>query len=194
MNVFVIVEDHTNDRHIALPLIEQMLKGLGKPRAKVKICQDASLRGVKNATNWSLIKRVLDLRRDVDIFLLLIDRDSDENRRQSLNFLEAKAAEHFGTPNKFLAENAWQEIEVWAIAGQKALPKDWNWADIRQHRDPKEAYFEPLAKSRNLIQEPGQGRTTLGREAAANYARVRSLCPEDIQQLEERLRAAISSQ
>ena len=110
----------------------------------------------------------------------------------ALDNLESKAAEHLGTTGRQLfAENAWQEIEVWAIAGQ-SLPKDWKWAEIRQHPHPKEAYFEPLAMSRKLMNEPGEGRTTLGKEAALNYSRVRSLCQEDIQQLEERLKTALA--
>lgn len=194
MNVFVITEDHTNDRLIILPLIKQMLVELGKPHAKVEVCRDPSLRGVRNATNWDRIKEVLNRYQMINIFLLLIDKDGDENRRRSLRFLEAKAAEHFGTSSTFLAEHAWQEIEVWAIAGQEkqSWPKGWNWSDIRAHRDPKETYFEPLANSRNLQNEPGQGRTTLGREAAANYARVRTLCKEDIQSLEDRLKAVLA--
>ncbi len=84
-------------------------------------------------------------------------------------------------------ENAWQEIEVWALAGQD-LPRDWKWQEIRAEVHPKETYFEPFARQRGLTSEPGEGRTTLGREAAQNYTRCRSLCKEDIQSLESRLR------
>jgi len=87
-----------------------------------------------------------------------------------------------------LAENAWQEIEVWALAGQK-LPRGWNWQKIRAETHPKETYFEPLAKRRSLTKEPGQGRLTLGREAGARYSRIRSRCMEDLQALEVRLKA-----
>ena len=76
---------------------------------------------------------------------------------------------------------------MWALAGQE-LPNDWNWQEIRSHTHPKEAYFEPLAKKRGLTNEPGEGRTTMGREAAQNYPRVRALCTEDIESLETRLK------
>ena len=83
----------------------------------------------------------------------------------------------------FLAENAWQEVEVWVLAGHD-LPKDWTWQDIRQEPNPKETYFEPFAKQRSVLDEPGQGRKTLAREAAENYGRIRSLCREDVASLE----------
>jgi hypothetical protein len=91
-----------------------------------------------------------------------------------------------------LSENAWQEVEVWALAGQD-LPKDWKWQEIRAEEHPKERYFEPLAAQRNLLDEPGAGRTTMGQEAAAEYSKVRSRCPEDIQQLESRLKAWLAA-
>lgn len=123
----------------------------------------------------------------VEIFLLLVDRDGIESRRQALDLLEEKAKTHLGADKRILlAENAWQEIEVWALAGQN-LPDNWRWQEIRSEVHPKERYFEPLARQRGLLIEPGQGRTTMGREAAQNYARVRSRCPEDIGALESRL-------
>ena len=42
------------------------------------------------------------------------------------------------------------------------------------------------------MNEPGEVRKTLGKEAALNYTRVRSRCKEDVQKLEERLKTALS--
>ncbi len=86
-----------------------------------------------------------------------------------------------------LAENAWQEIEVWVLAGHD-LPPDWSWKEIRNEPNPKEVWFEPYAKARGRFDEPGQGRKTLAREAAARYGRIRLLCPE-IGELEDRIRS-----
>ena len=86
-----------------------------------------------------------------------------------------------------ILEDFRKDQEVWALAGQD-LPKSWKWQEIRKEVHPKETYFEPLAKQRGLTNEPGEGRTTLGREAAQNYARVRSRCKEDIEALETRLK------
>jgi len=67
----------------------------------------------------------------------------------------------------FFAVHAWQEVEVWALAGVD-YPDDWVWAEVRDERDAKEQYFEPLAKERKLLDEPGEGRRTLGRRAYAS--------------------------
>lgn len=121
------------------------------------------------------------------MFLLVVDRDNDIGRRQVLNRLEEDSRANLEVDRTLLAENAWQEIEVWALAGQ-VLPKNWSWNVVRAETHPKEVYFEPFAKERGLHKEPGEGRVTLGREAAQNYTRVRSRCPEDIAYLEQRLR------
>jgi hypothetical protein len=55
--------------------------------------------------------------------------------------------------------------------------------------DFRKDQYDPWAKRRQLTSEPGQGRKTMGIEAAANYDRVRSRCEEDIQRLEARLAA-----
>ena len=191
MNVLIIPEDFRKDQYIVAPIIRKMFAEIGKPNANVRVCLDPLMGGISEATKWERIQEVIDMYPMVQVFLLIVDRDGIETRRLTLDRLEKNAAEHLGTTGRrLIAENAWQEIEVWAIAGQ-TLPKDWKWAEIRQHRDPKETYFEPLAIARKLTNEPGEGRTTLGREAAANYARVRTLCQEDVQRLEDRLKAAL---
>lgn len=90
----------------------------------------------------------------------------------------------------FIAENAWQEIEVWVLAGHN-LPNNWNWQTIRQEIHPKETYFEPFAKQRNVLDTPGEGRKPLAEEAAKRYERIYQLCPEDIQNLEARIQNCI---
>lgn len=91
------------------------------------------------------------------------------------------------TDRVFLAETAWQEVEVWALAGATDLPKSWRWQEIRAELDPKERYFQVYAQSRGLAGGPYDGREVLGREAASRYARVRKLCPEDVERLETRV-------
>ena len=92
--------------------------------------------------------------------------------------------------NHFLvAENAWQEIEVWALAGHN-LPKEWQWKEIRAETHPKELYFEPFAEQRGLLHTTGQGRKTLAIEAAKRYTRIRQLCDE-VAELENKIRECI---
>lgn len=187
MNVLIIPEDFRKDQYVVKPIIKRMFAEIGKPNAKVEVCLDPLLGGIGEAMKWARIREILDLYRGmVQIFLLLVDRDGVEGRRLSLDNLENRAAEHLGEGRILIGENAWQEIEVWAIAGQELL-SGWNWREIRDEIHPKETYFTPLVQSRGLWYEPGEGRKTLGREAAANYARLRSRCREDLGNLERKL-------
>jgi hypothetical protein len=148
---------------------------------------DPLLGGIDQAMKWERLDEIIEQYKGmVHLFLLVVDRDCEETRRAGLDELEAKAAGKLGG-DRFYAEHAWQEIEVWAIAGLD-LPTGWSWADIRAHRDPKEAFFEPLAREHGVNDEPGEGRKALAKLASQNYARVRGRCPEDIGALEERLK------
>jgi hypothetical protein len=185
LNVLVIPEDFRKDQYILKPIVSAMLANVPRgSTAKVVICQDPLLGGIAQAMSWDRLVEVFDMYPMVDLFLLLVDRDGEPNRRQSLNHLETRAAEHLGNDRQFLAEHAWQELEVWALAGHD-LP--WPWQEVREERNPKEVYFLPYARSRGLLDEPGQGRKTLSMEAAAKYRRVRSRCKEDLETLEDRL-------
>lgn len=187
INVLVIPEDFRKDQYILDPVIRRIFREVGKPRARINVCKDPLLGGIDQALDWERISEVIDMYPMVHIFLLIVDRDGKTARRERLNSIETKALEKLGTARTLIGENAWQEIEVWALASQE-LPQSWNWRAIRAEEHPKETYFEPHAASRNLQSEPGEGRTTMGREAALNYQRVRSRCTEDVQSLESRLR------
>lgn len=188
MNVLIIPEDFRNDQFIVGPLIQRMLAEVGKPRATVRVCRDPLLGGVGEALKWERISEIIDrYRGTIQLFLLVVDRDGIAGRRRSLDALESKAAEVLTVDKGFFGENAWQEIEVWALAGQD-LPKDWRWQEIRRETNPKETYFAPFVRKRGLTNEPGNGRRTLGREAAAHYSRVRSRCKRDVEALETRIR------
>lgn len=187
MNVLIIPEDFRKDQYILRPLIQRMMAEVGKPNANVRVCFDPLLGGIGEATKWERVAEVLHRYRGmVQLFLLIVDRDGVASRRQTLDALEQRATTELGNTAAFFAENAWQEIEVWALAGTD-LPKAWQWRDVRNEVNAKEAYFEPIAKQLNIYDEPGGGRTTLGRAAAKNYSRVRSRCKEDVEALERRL-------
>lgn len=186
MNVLILPEDFRMDQYILRPLIQKMFEKIGKPRAKVQVCFDPLLGGIDQAIRWERIQDIIDMYPMVDVFLLIVDRDGVAGRRQVLDTLEQRAMAVLGRDRVLLAENAWQEVEVWGLAGQTLL-KGWTWQHIRNEEHPKESYFIPLAEHRGLTDEPGQGRTTIGREAALNYTRVRSRCPEDFVNLETRL-------
>lgn len=187
MRILVIPEDFRKDAWILEPVLGAMFAQLGYPSAKVVVCRDPLLGGVSEAMDRDRLLEVFDRYRGmVDVYLLVVDRDGNAGRRHALDELESWAATRRPTV-LLLGENAWQEVEVWALAGQATLPSAWVWQEIRAHPNPKEHYFEDLAARRSLLDEPGAGRKTIGREAGQNYRRVRSRCPEDVQALERRL-------
>lgn len=186
MNVLVIPEDFRKDQFILQPLISAMFAKLGKP-AIVEVLKDPLIGGIGEALKLELLEEIVrDNHWKVDLFLLCVDRDAEAGRRERLDQLEQHFAGKLGPGKFFSAEDAWQELEVWLLAGHY-LPGDWNWQDIRRERDPKEVYFTKLAAARGLQNDPGGGRKTLGIEAARKYRRVHSRCREDVQVLEKRI-------
>ena len=105
-------------------------------------------------------------------------------RRQKLDRLEAK----FRNRRVFFAENAWEELETWVLAGLK-LPDGWRWADVRAEISVKERYFDVLAKRRRVVDAPGGGRKRLAEEAARQISAIRQKCVEDFDALARRIEA-----
>lgn len=189
MNVLVIPEDFRNDQYILKPIVNAMMKSLGKETAKVEICRNPLLGGVTEALKWEKIEPIIDSYRMVNLFLFCVDKDCEDGRKESLKNLENRATNKAfleNRPYSFFAENAWQEIEVWLLAGL-TLPKSIKWKEVRQERDPKEKFFKPIVKERKLESGLGGGRKTLGEEAAKQYARIKQLCDE-VNELENRIR------
>lgn len=178
MNVLVIPEDFRKDQYILKPLISALFQAVGRPQTRVRVCQDPLLGSVWEALNWHRIMEILDRYRGmVDLFILCVDRDGNEGRIQQLRKLEENAAKQLPVGRVLLAEQAWQELEVWVLASQP-LPQTWQWRQVRTEINPKERYFLPLVTERRLLDDPGGGRKTLGLEAADNYHRICQLCPE----------------
>ncbi len=170
MRVLILLEDDVMDHYILKPLFEAMLKHVGKPHATIQV-HHPRVAGWEAAKKWSNIKRVIDQYSLVELFILCVDRDGHEQRRGILDKLEAEANRGLGPQGRrFLAVEAHQEIEVWALAGirWKIDPK-WTWDAIRAERDPKERYFGPVAERMGLTDSPGSGRSILGKEAARHY-------------------------
>jgi hypothetical protein len=122
-----------------------------------------------------------------------VDRDGKEGRKTRLTQLEELAAKVLKTGHILLAENAWQEIEVWVLAGHNDLPSEWEWQQVRQEHNPKEVYFEPYAQQRGVEHELSGGRKVLAEQAARRYNRIRKLCKEDVANLEGRIKEWIAA-
>ena len=183
MKVLIIPEDSRNDRYILEPIFERLFRSIGKPKAKIIVCRDPQLSGVVEALKSDRILEIVKRYRGMtDIFILCVDRDGKEGRRQRLDEIESE----FGTQQTFLAENAWEEIETWVLAGVD-LPAGWNWQTVRAEIHVKETYFEQLVSQRNLSDDPGGGRKPLAEEAARRISAIRQKCPEDFDSLAKRL-------
>ena len=185
MNILIIPEDFRKDQYILKPLFSRLMRTFKRPRpsAHIRICQDPLLGGIGEALKSRRMAEIVEQYRGmIDIFILCVDRDGNTQRRQRLNQLEAQ----FGGQRVFLAENAWEEIETWVLAGLN-LPHNWRWADVRAEIHVKENYFDVLAQQRGIANRLGGDRDTLGREAARRISAIRQKCPEDFDALAQRL-------
>lgn len=187
MKVLVIPEDFRKDQYVLKPIIEAMFAEIGC-HARVIVCQDPLLGGISEALKKENLALVFDRYQGmIDLFLLVVDRDGLPGRRDALDERECWAKGILPGNVLLLGENAWQEVEVWALAGHD-LPNEWTWADVRTDANSKEQYFTPFARSRGLQSAPYEGRGVLAKEAAGRYRRIRQLCPEDVGALERRVR------
>ncbi len=187
MNVVVIPEDFRNDQYILKPLFTRLFRSIGVPSVTVWVCQDPLLGGIGEALKSERLSQIVERRQGwADIFILCVDRDGEVGRRQRLDHLETQ----FGPG--LLAENAWEEIETWVLAGLD-LPNEWRWADVRAEIQVKERYFEPFAAQSGLTDTLGAGRKILGDEASRRIRAIRRKCPEDFNSLAQRLQATITS-
>ena len=182
MNILIIPEDFRKDQYMLKPIFQRLVTSLGSSTSRVRICQDPLLGGVGEALKSSRIEEVIERYPMVHIFILCVDRDGNPGRRQRLDDIEAE----FGIARVFLAENAWEEIETWILAGVD-LPSDWRWTDVRGEIDVKERYFEPLVAELGLSGSPGGGRKALGEAASQRIGAIRQKCSEDFDYLASRL-------
>lgn len=86
MKVLVIPEDFRKDQYILKPIIKAMMSNLGKTKAQVQVGQDPLLGGVNEALKLENILAIIEqYRGKADLFILCVDRDGKEGRKQALN-------------------------------------------------------------------------------------------------------------
>ena len=182
MRVLIIPEDFRNDQYLLRPLFRRLFRSLNIP-ATVDVCIDPLLGGVSEALKSERLQEIVDQYEGmIDLFILCVDRDGELSRRHRLDQIEAE----FGDDRRrFLAENAWEELETWTLAGLD-LP-DWRWSEVRAEVSVKERYFAVLAQQRGVADGPGKGRMRLGEEAARNIRAIRQKCQEDFDHLAQRI-------
>lgn len=187
MNVLIIPEDFRNDQYLLKPLFERLFADFGRPQT-VRVCQNPRLRGVQEALNMERLHEIVTMYPMVNIFILCVDRDGEKGRRIRLNSIETE----FAATQIFVAENSWEEIETWTLAGLD-LPSDWSWPAVRAEVSVKEQYFVPLARLLDVADGPGGGRRALGERASRRIRAIRQKCPEDFDTLAKRLQTLLAT-
>ncbi len=186
MKVLVIPEDFRNDQYVLKPILNRLFETIGERQARIRVCQDPLLGGIGEAMKSERVAEIVERYEAMtDIFILCVDRDGNEGRRQRLDQLE----QEFADGRVFIAENAWEELETWVLAGID-LPTNWRWADVRAEVQVKELYFDVLVGQRGLGDHPGGGRKPLAKEASGRLDAIRQKCPEDFDALVRRIEAA----
>src|SRR5262249_50275179 len=103
--------------HILGPVLKRMFEELGKRKANVRPCLDPKIGGIANALDWDTLATIVDMYPLFHLFLLIVERDGNEHRRAAFDRLVELSQGVLIGKRKLLAENAWQEVEVWALAG-----------------------------------------------------------------------------
>jgi hypothetical protein len=187
MNVLIIPEDPTNDQYLLRPIFERLFDTIRRPPTKVAICLNPRLRGIDDALNINRLSEIVARYPMVDHFILCVDRDGNTRRRDRLTEIEKT----FAAKTSLIAENAWEELETWALAGL-TLPRSWAWTSVRAEVSVKERYFTPLARQLGVADGPGGGRKEIGIMAASRIPAIRRKCPEDFGNLTDRLQALLT--
>ena len=181
MKVLVIPEDPTLDQHILKPIVERIFKDLNR-KANVYVLQGPRLEGISQALDKDVIGSILQQRRMMDLFLLIVDRDGKPERQSRLDARIAQAEEAGKTMRGCMAI---EEVEVWALALHRSEVAD-SWSDVRNEVHPKETYFDPFVKRKKWLEGLGRGRVRAMRELAGNWKTLKSRCPE-LQRLEDEI-------
>lgn len=182
MKILIIPEDFRKDQFILKPIFDRLFQMLNWPNARVRVCVAPLLQGVSEALKHERIQEIIERYPMVDQFILCVDRDGVAGRQMQLNRLESA----FSASTRFLAVNAWEELETWVLAGLD-LPSAWSWSAVRNEISVKERYFEPLARQKGVADGPGGGRKALAEQASHKIAAIRQKCVEDFDDLAVRL-------
>ncbi len=118
MNILIIPEDFRKDQYLLRPLFRQLFKRIGRSSAKVTVCSDPLLGGVREALKSERLKEIVEQYDGmVDMFILCVDRDGKAGRQQRLDGIESE----FGIERSFLASNAWEELDTCWSATSRSL-------------------------------------------------------------------------
>ncbi|MCC7210189.1 MAG: hypothetical protein IT323_23005 [Anaerolineae bacterium] len=181
MRVLVIPEDPTHNGYILQPLVERLLRSVGKVSAHVHVMSNPRLGGI--STVRLALPQIYERYKHMDLALFLPDDDC-QGRDTTLVSME-QDAEAAGM--RLIGCAAIPEVEAWLLAGHVSKLQD-RWAVVRDDCELKERHFVPFLETYGRTEEPGRGRKRLMREAlAAGFTGILNRCPE-LRELQDRLR------
>jgi hypothetical protein len=190
VKIAIACENPRYDQYIIRPVLEAVLRFLGKPRARVTVITDPAATSYENllAQACDILKRYAPV---ADAVIFIADTDCEDGsagrRNKALRLRNAVAA--CDDPSKAITLTALQEVEVWALWGVRD-GIDASWAAIRAECNPKEVYFEPLL-TQDDQQQPDGGRARLmAQSLSSGWTSLRTGCQE-LQELEDGLRALL---
>ena len=181
MKVLVIPEDPTHDQYILKPIVERLLSDLDQ-KVRVDVPWKLRLRGVNQALDPTIVAEIVSLYPMVDLFLVLVDRDGDRDRRP----VAARKLERSQGGSLFVCL-AIEEVEVWMLAIHRdALSVSWS--EVRDEIHPKERFAAPFLAAHAPQANPGGGRKWAMRNLGARWQGVLRICPE-LAELKDRIAA-----
>ena len=171
LSVLVIPEDPQQNGHILKPLVQAIMRDVGRPRAKVKLLTQPRVRGYGQAV--SAIRNKLAARYGfMDLWLFF--PDADRTSRDAMQNLEAHVAAEKVT---LLCCAAQPEVEIYACAGLRNDMQE-AWEEVRRHPRMKEEVFDPLLARHGDPGRPGAGRDLMIARSLGNLPLLFQLCPE----------------
>ena len=178
-SVLVIPEDPLQNGHILKPLVQAIMRDVGRPNAKVKMLTRPRVRGYDHAVRT--IRDALHASYGfMDLWLFF--PDADKASRASMRNLETHVAAEGIT---LLCCAAQPEVEIYACAGFRNDVQE-AWEDVRRHPRMKEEVFDPLLARHGDPGRPGAGRDLMIAKSLGNLALLYQLCPE-LQRLRDRI-------
>ena len=82
MRVLVVPEDSRKDKFILKPLFKELFRSIGKPKTRIKVCEDPVLGSVDEVLKSSRIKQIIAQYPMIGIFIICVDRDGKTGRRR----------------------------------------------------------------------------------------------------------------
>ncbi len=177
--VLVIPEDPLQNGHILKPLVQAIMRDVGKPAARVTVLPKPRVRGYDQA-----VKAIRNELQEAygSMGLWLFFPDADKASIKAMQDLETHVA---GSGISLLCCTAQPELEIYACAAFRQHMRI-TWEQARQHPRMKEDIFEPLLRKHGDPRRADKGMDPMIRQSLKNLPLLFQLCPE-LNQLRNRI-------